>query len=78
MKINHYFYPQPNYLPLRTVIGAVLVQQADRHSFEASAVPILVCFYILCNNKSYKEPSGFLRAEPLSSSFEDRKGYREG
>ena len=35
-------------------------------------------FYLLCNNKSYKEPSGFLRAEPLSSSFEDRKGYREG
>ena len=59
-------------------IGAVLVQQADRRSFEASAVPILVCFYILCNNKSYKEPSGFLRAEPLSSYFEDRKGYREG
>ena len=59
-------------------IGAVLVQQADRRSFEASAVPILVCFYILCNNKSYKEPSGFLRAEPLSSSFEDRRGCREG
>ena len=59
-------------------IGAVLVQQADRRSFEASAVTILVCFYILCNNKSYKEPSGFLRAEPLSSYFEDRKGYREG
>ena len=35
-------------------------------------------FYILCNKKSYKEPSGFLRAEPLSSYFEDRKGYREG
>ena len=59
-------------------IGAVLVQQADRRSFEASAVTILVCFYILCNNKSYKEPSGFLRAEPLSSYFEDRKGHREG
>ena len=59
-------------------IGAVLVQQADRRSFEASAVPILVCFYILCNNKSYKEPSGFLRAEPLSSSFEDRRGCRGG
>ena len=42
-------------------IGVVLVQQAGRRSFEASAVPILVCFYILCNNKSYKEPSGFLR-----------------
>ena len=35
-------------------------------------------FYLLCNNKSYKEPSGFLRAEPLSSYFEDRKGHREG
>ena len=54
------------------------MQQADRRSFEASAVPILVCFYILCNNKSYKEPSGFLRAEPLSSSFEDRRGCRGG
>jgi|GEM_PF-1888125 len=43
-----------------------------------SAVPILVCFYILCNNKSYKEPSGFLRAEPLSSSFEDRRGIGKG
>ncbi|AAS12539.1 hypothetical protein [Treponema denticola] len=59
-------------------IGAVLVQQADRRSFEASAVPILVYFYILCNNKSYKEPSGFLRAEPLSSSFEDRRVVGEG
>ena len=35
-------------------------------------------FYLLCNNKSYKEPSGFLRVEPLSSYFEDRKGHREG
>ena len=59
-------------------IGAVLVQQADRRSFEAIAVPILVYFYLLCNNKNYKESSGFLRAEPLSSSFEDRRGYGEG
>ena len=59
-------------------IGAVLVQQADRRSFEAIAVPILVYFYLLCNNKSYKESSGFLRAEPLSSSFEDRRGCRGG
>jgi len=35
-------------------------------------------FYLLCNNKSYKESSGFLRAELLSSYFEDRKGHREG
>lgn len=35
-------------------------------------------FYLLWNNKSYKEPSRFLRAEPLSSYFEDRKGHREG
>ena len=47
MKINHYFYPQPNYLPLRTVIGAVLVQQADKRSFEASAVLTIVYFYII-------------------------------
>ena len=59
-------------------IGAVLVQQASRHSFEASEVPILVYFYILCNNKNYKKASGFLKAEPLSNYFEDRKGYREG
>ena len=54
------------------------MQQAYRRSFEASAVLTLVCFYILCNNKSYKEPSGFLRAEPLSSNFEDRMGIGEG
>ena len=59
-------------------IGAVLVQQADSLSFEAIVMPILVYFYLLCNNKSYKEPSGFLRAEPLSSSFEDRRGCRGG
>ncbi|QSI04804.1 RHS repeat-associated core domain-containing protein [Treponema pedis] len=59
-------------------IGAVLVQQAYRRSFEASTVLTLVYFYILCNNKSYKKGSGFLRAEPLSSSFEDRRGYRGG
>ena len=43
-------------------IGAVLVQQADRRSFEAIVVPILVYFYLLCNNKNYKKASGFLRA----------------
>ncbi|AGT44206.1 hypothetical protein [Treponema pedis] len=32
-------------------IGAVLVQQADRRSFEASAVQILVYFYIIMINK---------------------------
>ncbi|MGF7108939.1 hypothetical protein J2Z29_001496 [Treponema pedis] len=59
-------------------IGAISVQQADRRSFEARAVPILVYFYILCNNKSYKKASGFLRAmclhRPLSNNFEDRSG----
>ena len=45
-------------------IGAVLVQQVDRRSFEVSAVLTLVYFYLLCNNKSYKKTSGFLRAEP--------------
>ena len=72
MKINHYFYPQPNYLPLRTAIGAVLVQQADRCSFEASAVSILVYFYILCNNKNYKKTSEFLRARCLLRPFKQR------
>ena len=42
-------------------IGAVLVQQADRRSFEASAVLTLVYFYLLCNNKSYKKASELLR-----------------
>ncbi|QSI04829.1 hypothetical protein DYQ05_07775 [Treponema pedis] len=28
-------------------------------------MPILVYFYILCNNKSYKNASGFLRARGL-------------
>ena len=42
-------------------IGAVLVQQADRCSFEASAVPILVYFYLLCNNKNYKKALSFIR-----------------
>jgi len=50
-------------------VGAVLVQQADRRSFEASVVPILVYFYLLCNNKSYKKPSGFLRTEPFKQLF---------
>ena len=50
----------PKKSPCSKKIGAVLVQQADRRSFEASAVPILVCFYILCNNKSYKKASGLL------------------
>ncbi|MGF7110100.1 M91 family zinc metallopeptidase [Treponema pedis] len=57
-------------------IEAVSVQQAYRRSFEASAVPILVYFYILCNNKSYKKGSGFLMArclhQSLSSSFENK------
>ncbi|AGT44103.1 hypothetical protein [Treponema pedis] len=37
-------------------IGEVLVQQADRHSFEASAVHILVYFYIIMINK-YMQPA---------------------
>ena len=57
---------QPNHLTSRTAIEA------------ECAVPVLVYFYILCNNKNYKKASGFLKAEPLSSYFEDRKGYREG
>ncbi|WP_038109309.1 RHS repeat-associated core domain-containing protein, partial [Treponema pedis] len=68
----------PEKAPSSKKIGAVLVQQAYRRSFEASTVLTLVYFYILCNNKSYKKGSGFLRAEPLSSSFEDRRGYRGG
>ena len=33
---------------------------------------------LLCRAKNRTENAGFLRAEPLSSSFEDRKGHREG
>ena len=33
---------------------------------------------LLCRAKNRTENAGFLRAEPLSSYFEDRKGYREG
>ena len=69
MKPKLCIYSQPNYLTFRTAIESGALK---------STVPILAYLYILCNNKSYKEPSGFLRAEPLSSYFEDRKGYREG
>lgn len=44
-------------------IGAILMQQANRRSFEASEVSTLAYLYILCNNKSYDKASGFLRAE---------------
>ncbi|AGT44115.1 hypothetical protein TPE_1633 [Treponema pedis str. T A4] len=44
-------------------LQAISVQQADRRSIEASAVSILVYFYILCNNKSYKNASGLLRSD---------------
>ena len=54
----------PKKSPCSKKIGAVLVQQVDRRSFEVSAVLTLVYFYLLCNNKSYKKTSGFLRAEP--------------
>ena len=33
---------------------------------------------LLCRAKNRTENAGFLRAEPLSSYFEDRKGHREG
>ncbi|AGT44204.1 hypothetical protein [Treponema pedis] len=59
-------------------LSAVISVGIYRSGSEAlkSDVPILVYFYILCNNKSYKNIAGFLRARclhrPLSSSFEDR------
>ncbi|EGC77707.1 hypothetical protein [Treponema denticola] len=65
MKTKFSIFSHPNYLT-RTAIEA------------ECAVPILVYFYLLCNNKSYKKPSGFLRTEPLSSYFEDRMGIGEG
>ena len=68
MKTKLCIYSQPNYLTRTAIESGVL----------KSTVPILAYLYIMCNNKSYKESSGFLRAEPLSSYFEDRKGYREG
>ena len=44
MKTKFSIFSQPNYLT-RTAIEA------------ECAVPILVCFYILCNNKNYKKAS---------------------
>ena len=46
MKTNVYIYSQPNYLTFRTAIGAVLVQQAYRRSFEPSVVAILVLYFV--------------------------------
>ena len=71
MKINRYLYSQPNYLT-RTAIEAVLVQQTDSLSLEAGEVPILVCFYILCNNKSYKKASEFLMTRCLHRPFKQQ------
>ena len=54
-------------------IGAVLVQQADRRSFEASAVPILVYFYIIMINK-YRQSAKrrLLLSNPTDRTFENR------
>ena len=68
MKTKLCIYSEPNYLT-RTAIENVAMKRAE---------PILVYFYLLCNNKNYKKALRLLRAEPLSSYFEDRKGYRRG
>ena len=54
-------------------IGAVLVQQADRRSFEASAVSILVYFYIIMINK-YRQSAKrrLLLSNPTDRTFENR------
>nr|WP_225969114.1 hypothetical protein [Treponema pedis] len=54
-------------------IGAVLVQQAYRRSFEASAVPILVYFYIIMINK-YRQSAKrrLLLNSPTDRAFENR------
>ena len=55
-------------------IGAVLVQQADRRSFEAEcAVPILVYFYIIMINK-YRQSAKrrLLLSNPTDRTFENR------
>ena len=60
-------------------IGAVLVQQADRRSFEASAVTILVCFYIIMINK-YRQSAKrkLLLNNPTDRTFGNRwSRYKE-
>ena len=54
-------------------VGAVLVQQADRRSFEASAVSILVYFYIIMINK-YRQSAKrrLLLSNPTDRTFENR------
>ncbi|MGF7110056.1 hypothetical protein [Treponema pedis] len=54
-------------------IGAVLVQQAYRRSFEARAVPILVYFYIIMINK-YRQSAKrrLLLNSPTDRAFENR------
>jgi len=53
-------------------IGAILMQQANRRSFEASEVSTLVYFYILCNNKNYKKALEFLRTRCLHRPFKQQ------
>ena len=49
------FYSQCNYPLPRTVIEAVWCSGADRRSFEASAVPILVYLYIVIMVHKYRQ-----------------------
>ncbi|WP_024468473.1 RHS repeat domain-containing protein, partial [Treponema pedis] len=60
-------------------IGAISVQQADRRSFEAIAMPILVYFYIIMINK-YRQSAKrrLLLNRPTDRTFENRwSRYKE-
>ena len=68
----------PKKSPCSKKIGAVLVQQADRRSFEASAVPILVYFYIIMINKYRQSAKRLLLNSPTDRTFENRwSRYKE-
>ena len=68
----------PKKSPCSKKIGAVLVQQADRRSFEVSAVPILVYFYIIMINKYRQSAKRLLLNSPTDRTFENRwSRYKE-
>ncbi|WP_253722219.1 hypothetical protein [Treponema sp. OMZ 787] len=57
---------QKQFIKIAFAVHFSAVISAERYRSESkamkSAIPILVYFYVLCNNKSYKKGSGFLMA----------------
>ena len=64
---------QKQFIKIVFAVHLSAVISAERYRSDSialkSAVSILVYFYILCNNKSYKESAGFLRARCLHRPF---------